>query len=260
MRAPGDPTSSGHSLLVPALLTVGAFAILIGLGAWQLERKAWKDGLIETLTQRLAEPPQHLPRRERWSQLDPIRIEFRHVSFQGEFLHEQEALVYTTGSTLRNDRPTGPGYWVLTPARLPDGGLVVVNRGFVPEGRQDAKNRREGQVTGPVEIVGAVRWPEERNLFTPDDQPLKNLWFVRDHLAIASAKGWGDVAPFYVAQVSPAPPGGFPRVGRLTASLPNNHLQYAVTWFGLAAVLVVVFAVWARGRRRSARAGGFHQT
>lgn len=258
MRAPA-PSRDGHSLLVPALVALVVFAILVGLGVWQLERKAWKDGLIQTLSDRLAAPPKKLPSRERWPTLNPAREEFRHVQIKGEFLYDQEAIIYTTGSTLRNDRPTGAGYWVFTPMRLTDGTVLVVNRGFVPEGRQDPKSRPEGQVPGVVEIVGALRWPEERTVFTPNDEPAKNLWFVRDHLAIAAAKGWGEMAPFYVAQVSPSPPGGLPRTGKLAASLPNNHLQYALTWFGLAAVLVVVFALWARGRQREARLGPTHQ-
>ena len=83
-----------------------------------------------------------------------------------------------------------------------------------------------------------MRWPEARHWFTPKDDPAQNLWFVRDPIAIAAAKGWGArVAPFYVEQERPVPPGGLPQPGKLVANLRNNHLQYAVTWFGLALVL-----------------------
>ncbi|MFZ0606894.1 MAG: SURF1 family cytochrome oxidase biogenesis protein, partial [Xanthobacteraceae bacterium] len=134
----------------------------------------------------------------------------------------------------------GPGYWVFTPARLADGGVVMVNRGFVPEGRQDPKSRPGGQVSGTVDIVGTMRWPDTRHWFTPNDEPSHNLWFSRDPSAIAAAKGIGPVAPFYVEQESPPPPGGLPQPGKLVVSLPDNHLQYAITWFGLAAVLAGV--------------------
>jgi surfeit locus 1 family protein len=249
MRGPAEPRSRGRGLLGPALMALSMLIVLVGLGLWQLDRKAWKDDLVQTLTRRLAVPSSDLPDAETWPRLDRTTQEFRHVAFTAEFLHDREALVYTTGSQFRA-RATGPGYWVFTPARLTDGSLVVVNRGFVSEGRQEPGSRLPGQVAGTVDIVGVMRWPEERGLFTPADNPARNLWFVRDQHAIAAAKNLGPVAPFFVEQESPAPPGGFPRVGRIQPSLTNNHLQYAMTWFGLAAVIIVVFALWSRSRRR----------
>jgi surfeit locus 1 family protein len=221
-----------------------AFIVLIGLGMWQLERKAWKEALIDTLARRLAAPAGEPPPRGNYAQLHAGEDEFRRVRFRATFPPGQEALVYTSGSALRSD-VSGPGYWVFAPARLADGGTVVVNRGFVPQGRQGQLGRRDEQ---PGEIVGAMRWPEQRNWFTPRDDPSRNLWFVRDHRAIAAAKGWGEVAPFFIDQEAPAPAGGVPRPGPLNVKLRNDHLQYALTWFGLAAVLLVVFALWARRR------------
>jgi surfeit locus 1 family protein len=190
-----------------------------------------------------------VPLPEALNRLGPAALEFQRVTFRAEFQHDQEALVFTPGSALRSD-VTGHGYWVFTPARVPGGGTLVVNRGFVPEGRQDPRTRPEGQVAGPVEIVGVLRSPEARGLFTPADNPGKNLWFVRDPVAMARAKNWGPVAPVYVEQEAPLPPGGLPRAGKIAPNLPNNHLQYAITWYGLAAVLVAVFAAWLRGRQR----------
>jgi len=233
-----------RNLVIPGLVALVALATLMALGTWQLERKAWKEALVATLTQRLAGPPAELPAPATWDRLDRDADEFRRVTFAAELLHGQEALVYTAGSGLRAD-VSGPGYWVFTPARRPDGSIVMVNRGFVPEGRRDAASRSEGQLAGTVEIVGALRWPEARGLFTPADNPQRNLWFVRDHLAIAAAKGVGPVAPFFTDQEAPLPPGGLPRPGKLAPNLPNNHLQYALTWYGLALVLLVVFVVWA---------------
>jgi surfeit locus 1 family protein len=236
-------------LLIPALL---AFAVLVGLGTWQIQRKAWKEGLIASLTERLAAPPIALPSPATWPSLDPATDEYRRVTFSAEFDHAKEALVFAAPSAFRPD-VSAPGYWLFTPARLADGSLLIVNRGFVPEGRQDPKSRPDGQISGAVEIIGAMRWPDGRNWFTPNDEPAHNLWFSRNPQAIAAAKGLGNVAPFYVEQETPVPPGGLPHPGKLVVSLPDNHLQYALTWYGLAIVLVVVFATWAFSSGRSRR-------
>jgi surfeit locus 1 family protein len=234
-------------LIVPSLAALLALAVLLALGTWQLERRAWKHGLIATLDERLAAPPGPLPAPDTWARLDLAGLEFRRVAFRAEFQHADEALVFTSGSALRTD-VSGHGYWVFTPARLPGGGVVVVNRGFVPDGQQDPKTRPDGQVPGTVDIVGVIRRPESRGIFTPADDPGRNLWFVRDHLAMAAAKKWSEVAPFFIDQEAPPAPGGLPRAGRIVPNLPDNHLQYAVTWYGLAGVLVVVFALWVRSR------------
>ncbi len=249
MRAPVEPTPHRRGLFIPAILLLAALAVLIGLGTWQLERREWKESLIAELDRKLAAPPTDLPARERWQQLSAGQDEFRRVKFPAEFLPDQEALVYSSGSSLRPDA-SGPGYWVFSPARLTGGSLVVVNRGFVPEGRQDPKTRAEGRPSAVVEIVGVMRWPEGRGTFTPKDDPVKNLWFARDPAAMAAAKGWGTVAPFYVDQEAPPAPGGLPKVGPLKPALPNNHLQYAVTWYGLALVFVISAVFFVRARRR----------
>jgi surfeit locus 1 family protein len=236
-------------LLLSAVVVVAAFAILIGLGTWQLDRKAQKEALIVLLDSRLAAPPARLA-AGLWSS-DPTEDEFTRVTFPAEFAPGEEAFVYTSGSGLRPD-VREPGYWVLSPARLPDGRTVIVNRGFVPDARRDAATRRDGEPKGKVTIVGEIRAPEPRGLFTPKDEPAKNLWFVRDPAAIAAAKGWGAVAMFYIDQEAPQAPGGLPRVGPLKMNLPNNHLQYAVTWYGLAAALLAISLAFAFSRRRRA--------
>jgi surfeit locus 1 family protein len=236
-------------LVSAALCTLVAVVILLGLGTWQLERKRSKEALIETLARRLAATPAELPPRAIWPRLDPAQDEFRRVAFRAQFLPDREALVYTSGSAFRTD-VSGPGYWVFASASLPDGAVVVVNRGFVPQGGLERRGQAQGEPGASLDIVGVLRWPEARGAFTPADEPEKNLWFVRDPGAIAAAKGWGAVAPFFVEQEAPVPPGGWPRPGRLTVQLRNEHLQYALIWYGLALALIVVFAVWARGERR----------
>jgi surfeit locus 1 family protein len=237
-------------LAVPVTFALVALAAFIGLGTWQLQRKAWKEALIANLEQRLSAPPVDLPPRQRWAQLNPAEDEFRHVKFSAAFVPGADALVYTTGSALRSD-VSGPGYWVLAPARLATGGLLVVNRGFIPEGRHDTATQASSEVTANIEMVGVLRWPEARGFFSPNDQPARNLWFARDPVGIASAKSWGDVAPFYVELERPQPPGGLPQAGPLKANLRNEHLQYAITWYGLALVVVVMFAFWLRARRQA---------
>ncbi len=238
---------------MPLLFVLVALVTFIGLGTWQLQRKAWKEALIATLEQRLAANPVALPPPQRWSSLDPADDEFRRVKFSAVFVPGQEALVYGSGSSLRSD-VSGPGYWVFAPARLAGGNLVVVNRGFVPERQRDPKSRVAGEIGGPLEMVGVMRWPESRGIFTAKGDTARNLWFVRDQVAIAAAKGWDEVAPFYIELESPLPPGGVPRAGALKVELRNVHLQYAITWYALAGVVAVMFGLWLRGRRRAAAA------
>jgi surfeit locus 1 family protein len=237
-------------LAIPSLFALAALATFIALGTWQIQRKAWKEALIDAIEHRLSAAPGALPPREQWARLDPAEDEFRRVRFSATFVPGAEALVYAGGSGLRSD-VSGPGYWVFAPARVPSGALVVVNRGFVPEGRQDPSTRSAGEASGPVEMVGAMRWPEPRGSFVPAANPAGNLWFVRDQTAIADAKGWGEVAPFFIELESPVPPGGLPHPDALKVNLRNEHLQYAITWYGLAVVVTVMFAFWLRSRRRS---------
>ncbi len=247
---PARRQRSWRGLLLPAAI---AFGVLIALGTWQLQRRAWKEGLIAAVTERVNAPTVALPLAASWSSLDQARDEYRRVTARVQFDNPHEGLVYAAASAFRPD-VSGPGYWVFTPARLTDGSVVIINRGFVPDGRQDPRTRPQGQIGGPVEITGVIRWPDARHWFTPKDDPAKNLWFSRDPQAIAAAKGLGPVAPFYIEQESPVPPGGLPQPGRLVVNLPDNHLQYAITWYGLAAVLLVVFVIFAANSRPGAAA------
>ena len=231
------------SILDATLMTLAGLVILIGLGVWQLDRKVWKENLITRLNTRLGRAPEDLPPRASWAQLREDKEEFRRVVFPAEFLDGEEALVYTAGSPLRPD-VKGPGYWVFAPARLAGGSIILVNRGFVPADRKDPGTRTEGAPHGIVDIVGVLRWPETRNSFTPADDPKNNVWFLRDSNSIAKFKTWLTAAPFYIDQEGPVPPGALPKPGKLEVRLPDNHLQYAITWFGLALALAGVFIVW----------------
>jgi surfeit locus 1 family protein len=238
-------TTVRDGLLVPILVTLVAFAVLITLGVWQLERKTWKETLIARMDQRLAASPAELPAPETWAQLNPDNSEFRRVRLRAEFRSARDTYVYVAGSALRNDIKE-PGYFVFRPARLPDGRTVVVNRGYVP------LDYTAQSPDGVVEVVGYLRWPEPQSWFVSASDSAGDTWFVRDQRAMAAARGWGEVAPFYIDQESPMPAGRLPRPASLTVNLRNDHLSYALTWFGLAAVLMGVFGAWLISRRRQA--------
>jgi surfeit locus 1 family protein len=231
------------------VFALAGISFLLGLGIWQLDRKAWKENLIAAVTARLARAPAVLPPRASWPRLKPAAYEYTRVTFPAEFLNGEEALVYTAGSAFRSD-VQGPGYWVFAPARLPGGSMVIIDRGFVPADRKDPATRTQGAPHGVIDVVGVMRWPETRGMFTPADDPKANVWYLRDPKAIAAAKKWDAAAPFYIEQESPVLPGGWPKPGKLTVNLPDNHLQYAITWFGLALGLAGVYGVWLFGRLR----------
>jgi surfeit locus 1 family protein len=231
------------------VFAVAGLAILIGLGVWQLDRKVWKENLIAQLTERLNAVPGALPPRSDWEHLTQDKDEFRRVTFPAQFIGGQEALVYAAGSALRSDIQ-GAGYFVFAPARLPGGSIVIIDRGFVPLERKDPATRTAGTPEDIIDVVGVMRWPEARGTFTPADEPQNNVWYLRDSKAMAQAKKWDSAAPFYIDQESPVPPGGLPLPAKLEVHLPDNHLQYAITWFGLALALAGVYVVWLAGQFR----------
>lgn len=242
----------------PRLIAVGAavavaLAILSGLGLWQVERLAWKEALIAAAESRSTRPPVPLPPHDGWAALDPGDYEYRAVTATGTFLHTDEIHAYTVLSESRGDE-AGQGYWVLTPLALSDGsGTVIVNRGFVPEDRKAPDSRARGQVAGEVTIEGLMRAPQTGGWMLPDDDPVRNVWFTRDPAKIAAVEGLpAPVAPFTVDQTAPVPPGGLPQPGETRLAFRNNHLGYAITWFGLAAALLAVYAGLLRAEWRRA--------
>ena len=237
-----------RGLLVPGLATLVVFAVLVTLGTWQLQRKAWKEGLIATLTQKFSGSPVDLPPPAQWEALRQDRDEFTRVKLRAEYLPGKDALVWATGSGLRDDVKS-PGVFVFTPAKLVSGETIAINRGFVAEMKPTGETKRPAPVQGAAEITGILRWPEPKGWeLTALYDKGAQLWFVRDHLAIARENGWERVAPFYLEREAQQPADGIAPPGAFKASLPNNHLQYAVTWYGLAAVLIAVFVFWVRSR------------
>ena len=230
-------------LFWPTLFTACALALLVGLGFWQLERLGAKERLGQRIASSLAGAPQPLPPEAEWPALKPKVTDYTKVTLTGEFLHDKEIFLY---GVLHNGRDNFPGLFVFTPLKRADGSIVFVNRGFVPNELRAAAARSEGQIKGPVTINGVLRTPQPRGTFTPDDDVKANLFFTRDPAAFATAAGLNRVAPFSVDADATPVPGGWPKGGHTVVSFPNNHLQYAITWFLLAAAVAGFYAFWAR--------------
>jgi surfeit locus 1 family protein len=226
-------------LLLSVLIGV---ALLCGLGVWQLQRLHWKEALLAQISARLDAPAAPLPARENWASLNPDDYDYRHVFLRGTFDHGKESYLFRASAT--GAAGDGPGYEILTPLKLADGTEVVVNRGFVPAELQNPARRLAGQIAGETTLTGLMRRPETRNWFTPADEPDKNLWFTRDPAALAAHWGIEGVAPFSIDADATENPGGWPKGGATVLKIPNNHLSYALTWFALAATLIVVALVF----------------
>jgi cytochrome oxidase assembly protein ShyY1 len=238
------------------VFTLSMVAVFVGLGIWQLQRRAEKHALIAALTERLAAAPAPLPAPSQWSALTPEHDEFRRVAFTATYASGPDAMVYSSGSAVRDD-VSGPGTWAFLPARLPAGETVVVNAGFVQNTMQDRAQEDRAVMRfatrEPVTLTGYIRFPEAAGMLTPTPNTAKRLWFTRDHLAMARVLGWGEVAPFYIDLEQPVPPSGIPKPGPLDVHLKDDHLQYAITWFALAGAVLVAFAAsWRTQRRETA--------
>ncbi|RSV17769.1 SURF1 family protein [Sphingomonas sp. ABOLG] len=217
-----------------------ALAILFaGLGIWQVERRAWKLDLIAKVEGRVHAAPSTLPPRDEW-QGDNA---YRRVRVTGTFLHDRETLVQALTAL-------GGGWWVLTPLQTQDG-IILVNRGYVPDDRRDRATRQAALPTGPVTVTGLMRDPEPGGGFLRSNDPAADRWFSRDVAAIARARQLGATAPFFIDADDTPNTGGYPVGGLTVISFRNNHLSYAVTWFALALLSVAgAVMVLRSGRRR----------
>jgi surfeit locus 1 family protein len=233
-------TQTHRSLLWPSLWTGFGLALLLGLGTWQLARLQWKEALIAAREAGLHAAPAAPPRT-----LDAARaLELHPVRVEGQFHNDRE--LYLNLESARGD----PGFHVITPLALADGATLLVDRGFVPTDRKAPDTRREGEPSGTVSVTGLVRIPVDGkpSWFTPDNDPARNSWFYVDIPAMAKAAGAERVLPFYVDADASLNQGGLPQGGQTLTELPNNHLQYAITWYALAVALVAIYIRFARRR------------
>ncbi|MEZ5850787.1 MAG: SURF1 family protein [Hyphomicrobiaceae bacterium] len=254
--ADGAPAEAAHrSIFWPTVAMLPALALLVGLGTWQMQRKAWKEGLIAKIESRVVSKP--IPLADALARhAKGEDIEFLPVVAKGRFARERSLFYYAPGSK-------GPGFHVFTPLRLdgtpPAIDVLIVNRGFVPE-----RERSAAAVPAPAgatqrEVIGLVRFPPRPGAFTPANDVAHNLWFWPDVAAMTRA-AFGDTPrtspKFYLAEAAelstprPAAP-GVPQPPPARIELPNRHLEYALTWYAFAASLLAVYGFFVRSRRKA---------
>jgi surfeit locus 1 family protein len=240
-----DAVRKPRSLLVLGILAVLAvlgIAGLTSLGIWQLERRVWKLQLIDQVEQRIHAQPVAVPGPADWPRITAADSYLK-VNAHGRFLNDRETLVQAVSDI-------GSGFWVITPFRTDQGFTVLINRGFVTPDRRDPAQRKAGQIAGETSVTGLVRITEPEGGFLRNNDSAAGRWYSRDVEAIAKARGLSSVAPFFIDADGSANPGGWPVGGLTVVAFNNNHLVYAVTWFGLALMLIAATLFVAIGEWR----------
>ncbi len=224
----------------PTVFTIPALILLLGLGTWQVERLHWKENLIATRQARSTGAPIPLPA----DNAAPASYEFSKTQVTGHFLNYKEMLL---AARSLNDNV---GYQVVTPLILQDGSAILVNRGWIPDDMKAPATRAQGELAGTVTVEGLLRGSQKRSWLVPENEPDKGVWFYVDVPAMARWAGLSRVRPYYI-EAGPAPnPGGYPIGGQSRTELPNNHLQYAITWYSFAVSLTVIYVLYHRKRER----------
>jgi surfeit locus 1 family protein len=234
-----------RDLIRPAIFTLAGVAILVSLGVWQLHRREWKLDLIQRIEARSKGAPVPLDQAIGIAAKKGVaELEFQRVTVKGRFDHAHERRLYAL-------LDGAPGWRIVTPLVTAEGETVLVDRGFAPAALKEPQSRAQGQVKGEVELTGAVRAPEAKDWLGLDNDPARNQWYWRDLNGMAEGLGGtGRVAPFFLEAETPPAPGGWPKSGASKVRLPNRHLEYALTWFGLAAAAAGVFGALAFNRMR----------
>lgn len=251
-------SSPSRKLIVPTIAAVLGLVILLKLGFWQLDRLAWKEALIAKVTEDIHKTAVSAPIPKEWTELDLNEADYRHVSISGKFL--DGATFYYIGLANAKGPYSGPGYFVYSPFQTDDGWIVMINRGFIPEKLQpDLRTEVLKAPAGSLELEGLLRKSEKPNWTTPAADEAKRIWFARDtdHMLKVLGVSAEYVAPYSIdldARFTPA--AGVPQAGETIVKFKNDHLGYALTWFGLAATLVGVFAAYAIGLFRSPKENG----
>ena len=211
-----------------------ALAVLCSLGAWQMQRLAWKKALVSKTESRLAAAPISLGEALLRAQAGED-LEYQPVYADGRYRNEGTARVFSA-------HDGQAGVLVFSPL-ITAGRAIYVNRGFVPQGiSQDLEAAADA--TGETRVEGLFRRAEEKRgferTFAPKDQPADNLYFSRDPRIFAAAHGL-DVPPYYIDSFAREQNGPWPKGGLTRVEFSNRHLEYALTWFGLAAALAGVY-------------------
>ncbi|WP_027259845.1 SURF1 family protein [Leisingera aquimarina] len=213
------------------IISGAGLAILIGLGTWQLQRMAWKEDILATIEARIAEEPVTvLP-----SDFDPEVDKYRPIRLSGD-IGENELHVLSSFKDL------GPGFRVVSDFTLANGRKVLIDRGFVTQA-----DRPDDRYFGPAEIEGNLHWPQETDSYTPKPDWVDNIWFARD--AEQMADYLGTEPAMIVLRRNPQGEADLLPVPVDTASIPNNHLQYSITWFSLAFIWAAMTVYFLRRSR-----------
>ena len=231
-------------LFWPTLISLPIFVFTLGLGGWQMERREWKLDILDRIAVNQAAAPMPLDELLRGN---PLRREYGRVMVSGTFLHDKE---FDLGARSRKNEV---GIQIVTPLRTDDGEIVLFDRGWVPSAKKDPATRAEGQVVGKVELTGIVRRAQVQRQFAPDNVPDKNMWFHVDVPLMRKMAGGGPdpvLDTFFLEADAKPNPGGLPIGGQTWLDIPNDHLQYALTWFGIALALAGVYLAyhWENGR------------
>jgi surfeit locus 1 family protein len=228
-------------LLVPTLWFVSALALLIGLGVWQLQRLQWKEALITRVESRTSKPA--IPLEDALSH-GLANAEWRHVSVRGTLQNDDELYLFAPSNVGQ------PGYHVVAPMALEGGSTVLIDRGFVPEELKNPAARPEGRVEGAVTVTGVLRLSQAPGLFTPAPDQANRVWYVKEVPSMAEVARVTLRAPIIIEADATSNAGEYPKGGQTRVDFPNNHLQYAITWFGLALALAIIYLLYHRKQGR----------
>lgn len=215
--------------LIPLLFIICATLLLVSLGTWQVERLAWKNALVADIEKAQSLPPlTELPQAP--------GTDYRNVMLRGRFLHDKS--MHTIGAAPGTQGISGNGFHVLTPFILADNRIILVDRGWSP---LDKESRPEGTQT----ISGILRPPHPKHLFAPENRPDKNIWFSDNFAAMGHFTNL-TLAPFIVQIVGKQERNIYPVPSDGHIVLRNDHLQYAITWFSVALIGLVMFGFYHR--------------
>lgn len=219
-------------LIGALVLGVAGVAILMSLGIWQMQRLAWKEGILAEIEARITAAPLALPEAP-----DPERDRYLPVIVEGRF---DPGFV----RVLVSQKGMGAGYRIISVLVTQGGRRVLVDRGVIPVAAQMPEASQ-----APVTVIGNLHWPADRDGFTPANDLDDNLWFARDVTDLAAHL---DTEPVLVIAraIDPATTQIRPLAVGID-NIPNDHLSYAITWFSLAAVWLgmTVFLLWRTGAR-----------
>ena len=242
----GQRASPPRRRLGLTLLFLLALGTLISLGVWQLQRLGWKQELLERIAVAQAEPAIALTEALE-AHREGMEVEYARVVTDCPGLDQARYV------KLFSVREGVLGFRAVSACEVDDAtwGSILVDRGFVAEADATRLAASGGPKPEHRPVVGLLRLPEPPTFVTPRDRPAENAWFRRDIAAMASALGAKAPAPLFLMLESPPPAGFGPTPAPLPAGISNNHLGYALTWFGLAAALTAVYAAMLLKGRRS---------